>query len=65
MIRVLQRTNLSSPAPHEAMLRARLAAAFERLQARWSRSVGPVDAPALDYEKIIREWAGRGGDTPG
>jgi len=65
VIRVLQRTNLSSPAPHEAMLRARLAAAFERLQARWSRSVGPVDAPALDYEKIIREWAGRGGDTPG
>lgn len=65
MIRVLQRAGLSSPAPHEAMLRARLAAAFERLQARWSRSVGPVDAPALDYEKIIREWAGRGSETPG
>ena len=64
VIRVLQRTNLSSPAPHEAMLRARLAAAFERLQARWSRSVGPVDAPALDYEKIIREWPGRGSETP-
>jgi hypothetical protein len=64
VIRVLQRANLSSPAPHEAMLRARLSAAFERLQARWSRSVGPVDALALDYEKIIREWAGRGSDTP-
>ena len=65
VIRVLQHAELSSPAPHEAMLRARLAAAFERLQARWSRSVGPVDAPALDYEKIVREWAGRGGDSGG
>lgn len=55
VIRVLQHAELSSPAPHEAMLRARLAAAFERLQARWSRSIGPVDAPALDYEKIVRE----------
>ena len=60
VIRVLQRAKLSAPAPHEAMLRARLSAAFERLQARWSRSVGPVDAPALDYGRIVREWAGRG-----
>jgi hypothetical protein len=40
------------------MLRARLSAAFERLQARWSRTAGPVDAPVLDYERILREWAG-------
>lgn len=59
VIRVLQRAGLSGPAPHEAMLRARLSAAFERLQARWSRSAGPVDAPTLDYERILREWAGR------
>jgi len=64
VIRVLQRAGLSGPAPHEAMVRARLAAAFERLQARWSRSVGPVDAPAIDYEKIVREWADRGADGP-
>jgi hypothetical protein len=59
VIRVLQRAQLSSPAPHEAMVRARLAAAFERLQARWSRT-GPIDAPVLDYERIVREWTGRG-----
>jgi hypothetical protein len=58
VIRILQRAGLSSPAPHEAMLRARLSAAFERLQARWSRTAGPVDAPVLDYERILREWAG-------
>jgi hypothetical protein len=57
VIRVLQRAGLSGPAPHEAMLRARLGAAFERLQARWSRTAGPVDAPVLDYERILREWA--------
>jgi len=60
VIRVLQRAGLATPAPHDAMLRARLRAAFERLQARWSRTAGPVDAPVLDYERILREWAGRG-----
>lgn len=58
VIRVLQGAGLSGPAPHEAMLRARLRAAFERLQGRWSRTAGPVDAPVLDYERILREWAG-------
>jgi len=60
VIRVLQRAGLATPAPHDAMLRARLRAAFERLQARWSRSAGPESAPALDYERILRDWAGRG-----
>jgi hypothetical protein len=50
---------MASPAPHDAMLRARLSAAFERLQARW-RSAGPESAPLLDYERILRDWAGRG-----
>ena len=46
VIRVLQRAGLATPAPHDAMLRARLRAAFERLQARWSRlSTGPRARP--------------------
>jgi hypothetical protein len=58
IIRVLQRARIAGPAPHEAMLRARLRAAFERLQARWSR--GPAEQmPELDYGQILRDWTGR------
>lgn len=61
IIRILQHAGLSSPAPHDAMLRARLQAAFERLQQRWSRAgAGVESAPALDYEKILRDWSGHG-----
>jgi hypothetical protein len=60
VIRVLQQAGLATPAPHDAMLRARLRAAFERLQARWSRSSGPESATVLDYERILSDWAGRG-----
>lgn len=59
VIRILQRAGLATPAPHEPMLRARLAAAFERLQARWRKQEATVDAPRLDYERIVREWTHR------
>jgi len=61
IIRILQREGLSSPAPHEAMVRARLQAAFESLQARWRRgaSPGPTSFPELDYAQILRDWTGR------
>jgi hypothetical protein len=61
IIRILQRAGLSSPAPHEAMLRARLQAAFEALQTRWRRGSGAGEAsfPELDYAQIVRDWTGR------
>lgn len=59
IIRILKRAGLSSPAPHEAMLRARLQAAFESLQARWRRGRTSESFPELDYAQIVRDWTGR------
>ncbi|HEY8517815.1 MAG TPA: phosphatase domain-containing protein [Candidatus Binatia bacterium] len=59
IIRILQRAGYANPAPHEAMLRARLKAAFERLQARWRRGGETEQFPELDYAQILRDWTGR------
>lgn len=63
-IRVLQRAGLASPAAHDAMLRARLQAAFERLQARWRPTAGAAAPTPLDYARIIRDWTGREHPAP-
>ncbi|MEW6272667.1 MAG: phosphatase domain-containing protein [Thermodesulfobacteriota bacterium] len=59
IIRILQAAAIAGPAPHEAMLRARLRAAFERLQARWRRGTPAEQLPELDYAQILRDWTGR------
>jgi hypothetical protein len=57
ILRVLDKQSLASFGPHEPVLRARLAAAFERWTRRFKTSSG--ETFAVDYEQVLQESAER------